>query len=80
VRYFAQRFKLLFGLILASILLLATSCVQVEISGIPTEHYLIVQPPTGSNQLLDCTTLDDADNLASVNELDCHPIALTVHR
>ncbi|MEO1591371.1 MAG: hypothetical protein AAFU71_08785 [Cyanobacteria bacterium J06632_22] len=65
---------------MASILLLATGCVQVEISGIPTEHYLIVQPPTDSHQLLDCTSTGDTGDLASVDALDCHPIALTVHR
>ena len=66
-------------LLAVSSLLLAAGCVQVEISGLPTEHYLIVQPPTDNAQLLDCTANETAD-LASTTELNCHPIGLTVHR
>ncbi|MEL6247295.1 MAG: hypothetical protein AAFQ61_12205 [Cyanobacteria bacterium J06626_23] len=64
----------------AIVMLLTTGCVQVEVSGIPTEHYLLLQTPEVNNtQLIDCVAATAADG-QSTAELTCHPMTLTIHR
>ncbi|MEL7505461.1 MAG: hypothetical protein AAFU84_20030 [Cyanobacteria bacterium J06633_23] len=75
-----QNTRLLLIALGAALMLATTGCVQVEISGLPTEHFLLLQTPEASNtQLIDCVaaTSDDGQPAA---ELSCHPMTLTIHR